>query len=158
MSCFCKGVVALAQGERTARLEMASGLSQCSKLSSLLQMTVVEVACLCVTWCKWVTAWTRYCPLLSSVVDVRWIAQFGVGVPTCSISSSLAHVTLCQCLLSGLSVSSLHLLSLNLSARISSREGGVWTFRCLCVWHLCSGQLSGQLVSHLCRFDCFIGP
>ena len=85
MSCYCKDVVSVAQGDQTARLEMASGLSQCSKLSSLLQMTVVEVACLCVPWCNWVTAWTRYCSLLSLAVDVRRGAQFDVGLPWCSV-------------------------------------------------------------------------
>ena len=46
----------------------------------------------------------------SLTVDVRRVAQFGAGLPTFPISHSLAHVTLCQCLLSGLSGCSLYLL------------------------------------------------
>jgi len=48
---------------------------------------------------------------------VAWVAQFGVGLPTVSISSRHAQFTLCQCLLSGLSVYYLCLLILILSAR-----------------------------------------
>merc|ERR1712194_107309 len=105
----------------TARPAMASGLSGYSVLLSLLQMIIVQVA-LCLPWCNWVTAWTRCCPLLSLAVDVRRIAQFGVGLPTFSLSSSLAHFMLCQLLLSCLSASSLYLLSLGISARNSSCE------------------------------------
>ena len=54
--------------------------------------------------------------------DVRRFVQFGVGLPAFSISPSLVHVTFCQCPLSGLSVYSLCLLSLNLPARISACE------------------------------------
>jgi len=120
-SCFSKDGVALAQGEQTARPEMASGLSGYSALLSLLQMSVVQVA-VCMPWCNGVTAWTRYCPLLSLAVVVRRVAQFGVVLHMLSTSSSLAHFTLCQCPLSGISVSSLYLLSLNLSARNASCE------------------------------------
>jgi len=104
-SCFCKGVAALAQGDHTARFKMASGLSQYSALVSLLQMVVVQVT-FCLPWCNWVTVWTRCCPLPSLAVDVRLVA----------------HFTVCQCTLSGVSVSSFYLLSLKLSARISSCE------------------------------------
>ena len=121
MSCFCKDVLALAQSDQTARPEMASGLSQYSALLSLLQVTVVQVAC-CLSWFSWVTVWTRYCPLFSLAVDVGRVAQFGVGLPTLSIPFSLAKVTLCQCILSGLSVSSFYLLGFDLSARTSSCE------------------------------------
>ena len=44
MSSFCKDVVALAQGDRTAWLEMASGLSQSSALHSLMRVLVSQVA------------------------------------------------------------------------------------------------------------------
>ena len=119
MTCFCKGVVALAQGDKTERLEMASGLSQYSALPSLLQVTVVQVA-LCLPWCNGVTVWTRYGPFLSLAVDVSRVAQFGIGLPTFPISSSLAHFTLCQCRLSDIAVSSVYVLSLMLSERSSS--------------------------------------
>ena len=65
---------------------------------------------------------TTWSPLRSLSVDVRRVAQLGVGCPTFYNSSSLAHATLCQCLLYGLSVSSLDLLSLRLRARNSSCE------------------------------------
>ena len=126
-----------AQGDHTARPEMASGLSQYSALLSLLQMTVVQVV-FSLPWFNWVTVWTRCCPLISLAVDVRRSAQFGVGLPTFSISSSLAHLTLCQCPLSGLSVYSIYLLSLNISARISSCEVLESLVRCAQTSFLCS--------------------
>merc|ERR1712194_619638 len=44
MSCFCKGVVALAQGGQTARPDMASGLSGSSALLSFMRVVVFPVA------------------------------------------------------------------------------------------------------------------
>ena len=44
MSCFCKDVIALAQGDQTARPEMASGLSGSSALLSLMRVVVSQVA------------------------------------------------------------------------------------------------------------------
>merc|ERR1712194_312194 len=44
LSCFCKDVFALAQGDQTARPEMASGLSGSSALLSLMRVVVSQVA------------------------------------------------------------------------------------------------------------------
>merc|ERR1712194_433891 len=44
LSCFCKGVAALAVGDQTARPEMASGLSGSSALLSLMRVVVSRVA------------------------------------------------------------------------------------------------------------------
>ena len=42
MTSICKGDIALAQSEQTARLEMVSGLSQYSEVLSLMRVVVSE--------------------------------------------------------------------------------------------------------------------
>ena len=96
MSFLCEKVVALAQGVRTARPEMASGLSRSSALLSLMRVVVSQVA---------VSVW-QHRGLKGETRDVlslrirgaTFAVHLGVGLPRSTGSESLARVQLSQAL------------------------------------------------------------
>merc|ERR1712194_911951 len=93
-SCYCKGVVALAHGDQTARPEMASGLSGSSALLSLMRVVVSQVA---------VSVWqqrrlkeeTRDA-LSLCIRGAQLAVHLGVGLPRSVRSDGLASVQLLQ--------------------------------------------------------------
>merc|ERR1712086_539788 len=97
MSCFCKDIVALAQGDQTTRPEMASGLSGASALLSLMRVVVSQVA---VSACQ-------HCGLKGETRDVlslrfrgtKLAVHLGVGLPRSLRSDGLSCVQLLQALL-----------------------------------------------------------
>merc|ERR1712238_276666 len=96
MSCFCKDVVALAQGDLAARPEMASGLSGSSALLSFRRVVVSPVA---------VSVW-QHRGLKGETRDVfslrirgaKLAIHLGVGLPRSVGSDGLARVQLLQAL------------------------------------------------------------
>ena len=82
----------------------------CGRRGWLLRTIVVQVV-FSLHLCIWDPVWTRYIQLLLLGVGMRRVAQFGVGLYTCSMSYSLAQLTLCRCLRSGLHVPSLYIVA-----------------------------------------------
>merc|ERR1712194_492551 len=96
MSCFCKDVVALAQGDQTARPEMASGLSGSSALLSFRRYVTSAVA---------VSVW-QHRGLKGETRDVlslhirgaKLAVHLGVGLPRSIGPDGLARVQFLQAL------------------------------------------------------------
>ena len=64
---------------------------RCSGRRGWLLRTIVVQVVFCLPLCIWVAVWTRYCQLCLLGVGMRRVAQFGVGLSTCSMSSSLVQ-------------------------------------------------------------------
>merc|ERR1712085_107460 len=96
MSCSCKGVVALARGDQTARVEIASGLSEYSALLSFRRVAVSQVA---------VSVW-QHRGLKGETRDVlplrirgaKLAVHLGVGLPRSVRSDGPARVQFLQAL------------------------------------------------------------